>query len=71
MPEGREYGKICNANAVDVHALVFAGLRGLGFRESEVREALAGLAWGEGEPLTAEMLLRESLLRLTADRAQS
>jgi Holliday junction resolvasome RuvABC DNA-binding subunit len=69
--DGRDYGDVSNPHALDVYARVFAGLRGLGFRESQVRAALSELARGDGATLTAETLLRESLLRLTADRAQS
>jgi len=69
--DGRDYGDVSNPSALDVYARVFAGLRGLGFREREVRAALAELAWGDGATLTAETLLRRSLLRLTADRARS
>jgi hypothetical protein len=66
--DGRNYGNVSNPDAFDVHTRVFAGLRGLGFRESEVRAALAELARDDGATPTAETLLREALLRLTADR---
>jgi len=69
--DGRDYGDVSNPNALDVHARVFAGLRGLGFRESEARAALSELARGDGETPSAETLLRESLQRLTPDRVQS
>ena len=60
------YGDVSEPVARDVYSKVFAGLRGLGFREGEVRAALAELRVAcNGSTPTAETLLRDALQRLT------
>ena len=70
-PDGREYGSVASSAAFDVRVRVFAALRGLGFRAGEVDAALAELVSDANATPTVEVLLREALLRLTPDRAQS
>ena len=63
--DGHAYGQTPTPAAVDVQTKVFSGLRGLGFREGEVRAVLAQLR--ECEELasaTAAEWLREALRRL-------
>ena len=64
--DGSDYGRP-QAGALDVQAKVFAGLRGLGFRESEVRKVLAELR--ERSDLSdAQELLRAALAGLRRPR---
>jgi HNH endonuclease len=64
--DGSAYGAVADPRALDVQAKVFTALRILGFREGEVRVALAELRTQSAScELTAERLLREALVRLT------
>jgi 5-methylcytosine-specific restriction endonuclease McrA len=64
--DGSRYGSALRPQAADAFGKVSAALRHLGFRESDVRVAVAEL---RAEPntrvVTAESLLRQALLRLT------
>jgi hypothetical protein len=57
--DGRGYGGAVSATAAEAAAKLFGALRGLGFRDSDARRALASLEShvGAGEPL-AELLKR-------------
>jgi Holliday junction resolvasome RuvABC DNA-binding subunit len=68
--DGSEYGHVDRPRALDTYAKVFSGLRGLGFREAEVRAALAVLRKQHGlREVSAERLLRDALQLLTACRS--
>jgi hypothetical protein len=70
--DGGAYGEIASLQTVATQTKVFAALRGLGFREKEVRAALATLcARPELRETTAERLLRAALAELTPGRAHS
>jgi Holliday junction resolvasome RuvABC DNA-binding subunit len=63
--DGRAYGQLATPSELEVQRKVFSALRGLGFRESEVRTALAELRQhAELREATAEQWLREALRRL-------
>jgi hypothetical protein len=60
--DGQAYGQPAAPQRVDVQAKVFSGLRGLGFREREVRSAMAELRQrDELRDASAEQWLREAL----------
>jgi hypothetical protein len=64
--DGTLYGEPVEPRALDVSAKVFAGLRGLGFREGEIQRTLAELrAEKSFRDLTAEGWLRAAIQRLT------
>ena len=67
--DGSTYGRVADPQALDARAKAFAALRGLGFREGEVRAVLVRLG-EEGELATAtvEQWLRAALARLTPRR---
>jgi hypothetical protein len=70
--DGREYGQVDRPQALDTHGKVFSGLRGLGFREREVRAALAELRkQSELSDAGAERLLRAALQLLTSTQARA
>jgi 5-methylcytosine-specific restriction endonuclease McrA len=64
--DGSSYGEVVSPSALAAQNKVFAALRGLGFREAEVRAVLADLrsdvALRDANP---ECLLRKALARLT------
>ena len=61
----RDYGQPQAPPVIAVQTQVFSGLRGLGFREGEVRTVLAELRQREElRDAGAERWLREALLRL-------
>jgi hypothetical protein len=63
--DGHAYGQPQRPRAIDVQTKVFSGLRGLGFREREVRPVMAELRErAELREASAERWLREALLRL-------
>src|SRR6185295_15891347 len=63
--DGHAYGQPREPRAVEVQTKVFAGLRGLGFREGQVRAVMAELRGrAELREATAQQWLREALLRL-------
>jgi len=63
--DGTDYGQALQADALDVQAKLFSALRGLGFREREVREVLAELRQDEGlGGASVGQLLREGLRRI-------
>jgi hypothetical protein len=64
--DGSEYGQVARHRALDTHAKVFSALRGLGFREAQVRAALAELQTRDAlRDASAELLLRAALQLLT------
>jgi len=63
--DGHAYGEPREPRVIEVQAKVFSGLRGLGFREGEVRTVMADLRQrDELREATAEQWLREALRRL-------
>ena len=63
--DGHAYGQPQRPGAIDVQTKVFSGLRGLGFREREVRTVMDELRQRvELREAAAEQWLREALLRL-------
>ena len=70
--DGRAYGERLEPRAIDAYTKTFGALRGLGFREAEVRAALAKLR-GESDlrEATTEQLLRAALACLTRPLARS
>jgi hypothetical protein len=66
--DGAAYGQTLSPDAIDVYRKVFSALRGLGFREREVREVLEALrgetANSRRSNVTASELLREALCRI-------
>jgi hypothetical protein len=70
--DGQAYGQTAAPQRVDVQTQVFGGLRGLGFREHEVRGTLAELRRrDELRDATAEQWLREALRLLHRPQARS
>ena len=68
--DGSDYGRP-QTHAPDVHAKVSAGLRGLGFREVEVRSVMAKLQREPaGTGASAQELLRAALARLRRPRVE-
>jgi 5-methylcytosine-specific restriction endonuclease McrA len=67
--DGSGYGHPLQPRALDAAAKVFAGLRNLGFRESEVRQVLCELRKdNQLRDASAEALLRQALQRLRPPR---
>jgi len=63
--DGRAYGQPQQPRVIEVKTKVFSGLRGLGFREGEVRTVMAELGQrAELRDASAEQWLREALRRL-------
>jgi hypothetical protein len=70
--DGRAYGESVEPRAIDVYTKTFGALRSLGFREGEIRAALAKLRSESAlRAATAEQLLRAALACLTRPRARS
>ncbi len=64
--DGTPYGEAVQPKALEVDAKVFGALRGLGFRESDVRRVLGELrAERDTSGVSAELRLRAALRRLT------
>ena len=63
--DGAEYGHTLHPQALDMFAKLFSALRGLGFREREVRAVLAELRQDDHlRDASIEALLREALRRI-------
>jgi hypothetical protein len=70
--DGRDYGRAPEARAAEIRAKAFGALRGLGFREGEVRRALAGSCRrDDGLEASVEHLVRDALAKLTAPHAHA
>jgi len=70
--DGSDYGQALEPHVAEIQAKAFAALRGLGFREVEVRRALADSAERrEDRDTNIERVLRDALAKLTAPRARS
>jgi len=69
--DGSPYGRVVEPQALEARAKTFRALRGLGFREGDVRAVLAQLE-GDGElaAATTEQWLRAALTRLTPPRSR-
>ncbi|HEX4341533.1 MAG TPA: RuvA C-terminal domain-containing protein [Polyangiaceae bacterium] len=63
--DGNDYGKGPQPSAVEMQAKAFAALRGLGFREGEVRRALAESCELGVPEMNLERVVRGALARLT------
>lgn len=64
--DGSCYGHDVKPPVVEALALTFGALRGLGFREGEIRRALAEVSKGDdGREVNIEHLLRDALAKLT------
>jgi hypothetical protein len=63
--DGSDYGQSLEPNAVEMQAKAFAALRGLGFREGEVRRALAESCKLGMPEMNIERVVRDALARLT------
>ena len=70
--DGSDYGQVLEARAAEIQAKAFAALRGLGFREGEIRRALADSGSRGNERATnIERVVRDALSRLTAPRVHA
>jgi hypothetical protein len=71
--DGSAYGRVSQPGLVGIHGKAFAALRGLGFREGEVRKVLVEIRTLESsvplEGRTVEDVVREALGRLTRGQA--
>jgi hypothetical protein len=63
--DGSDYGTAPEPNAVEMHAKAFAALRGRGFREGEVRRALAESCKLGVPEMSIQWVVRDALARLT------
>jgi hypothetical protein len=63
--DGARYGGGISPQAIASHAEAFRALRGLGFREGEVRSALDRVRTGSHPDASVESVLREALVVLT------
>jgi hypothetical protein len=69
--DGTPYGDRVQPRALDVQAKVFGALRGLGFREGEIRRVFAAFREEDGfRGATAECWLRAAIQRLTAPASE-
>ena len=64
--DGTDYGQAPEPSAVEMYAKAFAALRGLGFREAEIRRALAESGKLGLPEMNIEQVVRDALARLTA-----
>jgi 5-methylcytosine-specific restriction endonuclease McrA len=70
--DGTDYGQALEPRLVDIRAKAFAALRGLGFREIEVRRVLADSHnRRDDREMDIERVVRDALAKLTAPRAHS
>jgi len=70
--DGSDYGQAPEPHVAEIHAKAFVALRGLGFREGEVRRALADSCKSGDERVTnIERVVRDALVKLTAPRAHA
>jgi 5-methylcytosine-specific restriction endonuclease McrA len=68
--DGTPYGGRVRPLEVEVRARAFRALRSMGFRESEIRRAFAGLQTHDEAPPGFEATVRAALVRLTEDAAE-
>jgi hypothetical protein len=70
--DGSDYGRVAGPAVAETQAKAFVALRGLGFRERDVRRVLAELSRScDGRECELEGVLRGALLRLTSPGANS
>jgi hypothetical protein len=70
--DGSNYGQAPEPRTAEVQSKAFAALRGLGFREGEVRRALAeSCRRGDTREPSIEQVVRDALAKLTTPHAQS
>ena len=70
--DGSDYGRAPEPRVAEIQAKAFAALRGLGFREGEIRRALAGSdERGSAREANIERVLRDALAKLTTPSAHS
>jgi hypothetical protein len=70
--DGSDYGRALEPRLAEIQAKAFAALRGLGFREVEVRRVLADSCGRRGDGETnIERVVRDALAKLTAPHAHS
>jgi hypothetical protein len=70
--DGTDYGQALEPRVAEIQAKAFAALRGLGFREGEIRRALTeSRKRGDDRQANIERIVRDALARLTAPRAHS
>jgi len=68
--DGSDYGQVLEPRVAEIKAKAFGALRGLGFREGEIRRALAESdARGADREGNIERVMRDALAKLTATRA--
>jgi hypothetical protein len=69
--DGSDYGLVARPQVAQLRARAFAALRGLGFREGDVRRVLAEEGHdADGRDESLESVLRSALARLTDARAR-
>jgi hypothetical protein len=70
--DGSDYGQALQPRVAEIQAKAFAALRGLGFREIEVRRALAdSCKQADDRETNIERVVRDALTKLTAPHAHS
>ena len=70
--DGSDYGQALQPRVAEIQAKAFAALRGLGFREIEVRRALAdSCKQADARETNIERVVRDALTKLTAPHAHS
>jgi 5-methylcytosine-specific restriction endonuclease McrA len=70
--DGSNYGHAPEPRTAEVQSKAFAALRGLGFREGEVRRALAeSCRRGDTREPSIEQVVRDAVAKLTSPHAQS
>ena len=63
--DGTEYGGLVSPRAAELRTKAFQALRGLGFRETEVKRALEHVMTHTGNAPEIEEVIRQSLAFLT------
>jgi len=70
--DGSDYGQALEPRVVDIRAKAFAALRGLGFREGEIRRVLAeSCKRGDAREANIERVVRDALAKLTTPRVHA
>jgi hypothetical protein len=70
--DGSHHGQTLQPRTADIHAKAFAALRGLGFREGEIRRALLdSRERGDEGETTLELVVRNALSKMTAPHPHS
>jgi hypothetical protein len=70
--DGSDYGQALEPRVAEIQAKAFAALRGLGFREGEIRRVLAeSRKRGADREANIERVVRDALAKLTASCAHS